>query len=109
MATEKDIALISVLIEQTRSGKIRWEATAVPGQFVFSFKGRYNASLEEDQGRFVPAGEGDKYLRLLDASDQELVVVSDTVVPDVGQLYELARRQALNVDDAIDNIIGFLS
>jgi|SRR5882724_8724635 len=98
MPTQKDLDLIKYLRKATDEGKIRWEATSATDQFVVGFKGKFNITLDKLGSRC--------YLKMTDANDRELLAVSDDVVIiGVDALFEAARRVALDVDSAIDEII----
>ncbi len=98
MPTQKDMELIQYLQKATDEGKIRWEATPATDQFVVGFRGKFKITLDKLGGRC--------YLKMTDASDRELLAVSDDeVIMGVDALFEAARRVALDVDSAIDEII----
>ena len=98
MPTQKDLELIQYLRKATDEGKIRWEATPATDQFVVGFKGKFTITLDKLGSTC--------YLRMTDASDRELLAVSDDVtIMGVEALFEAARRVALDVDSAINEII----
>jgi hypothetical protein len=103
MATEKDLNFLHFIVASTDSGKIKWEPAAEPDRFVTSFRGKYNVIVDkteqEDGGTLF-------YLKLTDDADQELLTISHYESSDVKQLFYLARRRSLNVDAAIDEIMG---
>lgn len=102
MATEKDLALIDFLVEKTDSGEIRWEPTADTDQFTTSFKGKYNVTVDKGAG-------GDQvsyWVTLKDENGRELLVVYQWEHELIKNLFYLARRRSLNVDTAIDEIMG---
>ena len=106
MVTEKDVALIEYVITRTQSGTIHWEATAVKDQFTTSFKGKYSVLIDKGTD---DDGEGEYYwLTLKDSDDRELLRVFSAEVSSgkLRGLYQLAQRESLNVDSAIDEILN---
>jgi hypothetical protein len=98
MATDKDGALIDFLVEGTDRGHVRWEPTAMQSEFTTSFKGKYNVTL----------GEADEFfwLKLVDADNRELLMLTSGAFPALRKLFGKVRRDSLDVDAAIDEIIG---
>lgn len=106
MATEKDRNFVDFLLEATRSGKLKWEATASFDEFAAGVKGKYKVVVNQRNvsNNFDP--DVVQQLILRNADDQELMDVSNKDFNSVRELYELARRNALNVDAALDEIMG---
>ena len=104
MSNEKDIGFVQQLAEATNTGKVSWQPTARIDEFTISFKGRFSLIIARpSQGYFV--------FRMLDEGDREMLKL-EYLEEDPGfgelpvkSLYEAARRQALQVDDAIDGIL----
>lgn len=102
MATEKDIHFLDFLVQETRDGRLKWEPTAEENAFTVSFKGKYTATVwtrTTNSGPFYR-------LLLIDDSDRELLRLTNRDLEQVETLYQLAQRIALNVDSAIDEIMG---
>ena len=106
MATEKDRNFIDFILEGTRSGKVKWEATAASNEFTTSIKGTYKIVVNQHDEFSGYDKITVTYFSLRDVNDQELVGVPASVVTSVYELYELARRNALNVDAVLDDIMG---
>jgi hypothetical protein len=103
MATEKDNQFVQYLLDATDTGKIKWEPAAEPDRFVSSFKGKYSIMVDKSE----PRDEAPfYYIKLTDEADQELLTVDAEENPRVKALFYLARRRSLNVDSAIDEIMG---
>ena len=98
MATNKDYELVRFLLSGTDSGSIKWEPTAEPEQYTTSFKGKYTVTVNK--------GEDEYWLSLNDENDRQLLNTTNDEDPNVGLLYHRALRASLNVDAAIDEIIG---
>ena len=104
MPTTKDLELITFLINETRGHTIKWQPTAETDQFVVSFKGKYTAKID----RFTEQFENLNYrFRLLDQADRELLILEDSETDGrLKVLYNLAVRNSLDVDQAIDEIMS---
>lgn len=100
MATEKDLALLDFLLKGTDSGEIRWEPTAADSEFTTSLKGKYNITVGRSRRPDY------SYLKMVDADNRELLLITSEESVFVGQLFDMAKRQSLNVDAAIDEILG---
>jgi hypothetical protein len=96
MISSKDILLVKFLAEATETGRIKWESTAEANQFVTALKGKYKIELTK---------LGPCYMKMVDKDDKELLALSSDDYGQVADLYELARRVAFSVDDAIDEIV----
>jgi hypothetical protein len=106
MATEKDNEFLNYLYSATDSGKVKWQPAAEPDRFVTSFKGKYNVAVDKTESDEVGTFY---YVKLTDDADQELLKVFASENRLVKELFYLARRRSLNVDSAIDEIMGLAS
>lgn len=109
MATEKDIALAQHLMRLSKEGSLKWESTAATNEFTASIMGKYNILVRRGwAGLSAVRYEGDPeyILTLTDNNGQELVRLTESDYIEVIQLFDLARRISLNVDAAIDEILG---
>ena len=104
MPTEKDLAFVKHVLAATENGKVQWEATAERDQFVASFKGKYKVLV--DKHHASDPFEYDYWLKLLDEEDRELLTITDTETVAVRQIFTQAMRSTLNVDEALDEIMG---
>jgi hypothetical protein len=105
MPTQKDLAFINFLISETREQSIKWQPTAESDEFVVSFKGKYTAKIRRYSGPF----ENDRQFvfKLVDQADRELLTLEDDETDGkLRVLYNLAVRNSLEVDDAIDEIMS---
>ncbi len=106
MVTEKDIALMEHIISGTQNNTIHWEATAVKEQFTTSFRGKYSVLVDR---MIDDDGQSEYYsLTLKDSDDRELLRVYSGEVArgKLRDLYQLAQRESLSVDHAIDEILA---
>jgi hypothetical protein len=100
MATEKDHVLVQFLKEETENGKINWEPTAENDQFTASFKGKYSATID------MTNDGADYSLVLTDTNGRVLLRLNRWEDQFIEPLFHEVRRRALNVDAAIDEIMG---
>ena len=111
MANEKDLQLVQQLIEATQQGRIRWDPTARLDEFTSSFKGRFSIVVgkpSEDQYVFRMLDESEREMLNIEYEDSHQVLQQYTpegACAVVMQLFEAARRQALHVNEAIDDIL----
>src|SRR5579862_912189 len=97
MPTDKDIQFVQFLLDSTRSGKIQWQPSAEQDQFTTTLKQKYTAYVTK-RGIAVT-------LLLTDSAGQELVAVDSLTYPPVEGLFEFVRREALDVDSVLDQIM----
>jgi len=99
MIPEKDIQLLEYLLAATSSGKIRWEPTAAENQFTAGFKGKYSIVVSRTRTGY--------WLAMVNDKEQEMLSISndDDPASRVEALFNAARRVALDVDTAIEDII----
>jgi hypothetical protein len=99
MVSDKDSEFLEYLSTATDERKIRWQPTAAEDQFTSSFKGKYNV--------IVGTGRAGSWLKMTNQLEQVMLFISNEDDPQgrVDQIFDVARRVALNVDTAIDDII----
>ena len=108
MASQKDVMLLAQLIEATKQGRVSWQPTANFDEFTTSFRGRFSVVVSRSRDGFL--------LRMFDESDREMVRLDEDAYwletllganerVELHELFELARRSALNVDQAIDDVL----
>src|SRR5437879_909899 len=103
MPNEKDIAFINFLLESTQQGTLKWEPTAMDGEYAAGLKGKYTVTVERDRD-----DERDIFYKmtLRNAEDGREILTITAYRGDLQTLYERAQRLALNVDSVIDEIMG---
>jgi hypothetical protein len=105
MATEKDRNFVEFLLEQSRAGRVSWEATAAPNEFAAAVRGQYKVVADQqDVSEGFNANVVER-LVLRNIDDQVLIEITSREWAAVRDLYEVARRNALNVDAALDDIM----
>lgn len=108
----KEIELLNELIRATEEGRVNWRPTARVNEFTASFRGHFSALVSRE--------DDDKcHLRIVDEDDRDLLHIVDhnpitqsdspfvgnTIIQSVRRLYDLAYRNGLKVDKAIDEIL----
>lgn len=111
MSYAKLAHLIRALHQQTNSGKIEWKSTAEDGTFQVSFP-NYSVLLST---RPSVRGQGDDVIvAVLNSEGRMLEQATDVdfdadTLPNayatMKQLYEVARRQSLGVEQALDALL----
>jgi hypothetical protein len=106
MEDEKALQLFSKILSKTRSGALRWEATAEANKFIATLGGNLVLTLwpyttfDEDGPSGPPSvtlGDGESAL-LLDMTSSINGISRD----DLSELAARARRIALNIDKSVD-------
>ena len=94
------------VLSKTRAGRIRWEPTAEDETYIAAIGGRFTLSV----WRY------DRWKHGIALKDQDGRVLTTITSGEEGineneirELYERARRQALRVDDKIDQVLVELS
>jgi hypothetical protein len=112
MEDTKAIEFFQGVLSKTRAGRIRWQPTAEESEYIAAIGGQFTLSVwrYEIENSFPST----RYALALKDQDGRLLttitsVESGFVESDVRDLYETARRQALRVDDKIDQVLGELS
>ena len=112
MQDAKAVKFFEEVLAKTRAGKIRWEPTAAESDYIAAIGGRFILSISERHNGFA-APPTAYALALKDQDGRELTRVQDVdegiSSPDIRELYEAARRQALHVDEKIESLLGALS
>ena len=96
------------LIQKTNNGSLRWEATAAEGVYQVSFP-RFTVQISERGNDFVLTILNSEGTLLEEAADPEFQGKIENPFSRMQQLYVNARRQALGVDAALDELLNELS
>lgn len=97
MLTNKDTEFIQYLLQSTQDGRLRWESTATTNEFVTAIKGKYKL--------LVRALGSTRVVTMTDVDDRELLTVTSSEYVPVWDVFDAARRVAMDVDSAIDEIL----
>lgn len=103
--TEKDGKFIEALVVATQAGRVKWEPTAVEDEYTTSFKGKFSVLTKKTP----PDWYG---VQVVDSGEREMLEYSGRE-DDLGYerwtlirtLFDLSRRNALAVDEALDEFI----
>ena len=113
MVEKKLGKLIERLHKKTLAGEIDWDATADPRRFQTALPD-YTIQLTSDPSESASQAfelsvfdEEDRQIESVRPIDLQGVLTSPTGA--MRDLYEAARRQALNVDEALDHLLEELS
>ena len=113
MTTEKYEKIVDGLARKTANDELEWKETADPNTFQVSFV-NYSITIEE---RYVPEQNLPDYLVTIRNSEGNAIdSFSDTFLDQrsmgyykvMRDIYQKARRQALGVDSALDEILNEL-
>lgn len=103
--TDRDSKFIETLVEATRAGRMKWETTAGDDEYATSFKGKFSVLTNKRS----PDSYG---VRVVDFAEREMLEyhgredeLGFRVWNLIRDLFDLARRNALAVDEAIDDFI----
>jgi len=100
MFSAKDNELVNRLLATAREGGGEWLPTALDNVFTSSVSGKYSfqirrSSISDPPFRLEIRDEAGNVIHRLDFTDY----------PELAELHELARRQALKIDSTIDDIL----
>ncbi len=105
--------LIEMLLVKTRSGKLDWQPTAGEDTYVAAVKGQrtFEISKEERlQNVMMGAGVASRHpmctMKVRGPDGELLIETTPSNLSD--QLFEVARRLALRVDENIDSTVQLL-
>jgi hypothetical protein len=93
--------LVIKLLDATKQGKIDWRPTAKTDEFTASFGGKWTLLCRQ----FATGSQIVERLSLQNAAGEELLSIRDSDISNVTRLYEMARRYALKVDEAIADLM----
>jgi hypothetical protein len=122
---DRQLALVHSLYSRTKDGKVDWKETnyslsfeAPVGGYIFKISLVPDQDYPNEPDYQLQVRENDtKSQRWIDTiSNATLRPVSDKITPDglnpygvLGRIYELARRKALHVEDALERILATLN
>ena len=95
--------LVKALAEKTRDGKIRWHQTAAENTYLAAVKGLNTYEVHSnDQGSV-------QVLKVRDEVGNLAIKHVTKFDPQMSELYELARRSALQMNEKIDRALEVLN
>jgi hypothetical protein len=97
-----DDEFLSRIYNATLDDRVDWQPTANDNQFSASFAGKF--TLLATQGFFHDGGTHS--LVVQDATGESILRILSERDDRVAQIYELARRQALRIDEALNELLN---
>jgi hypothetical protein len=108
MEDPKGLELFQEVLSKTKAGRIKWEMAASEAEYFTVLPGGFTLTVERSTYQ-----DDATALSLRDESDRVLLRVSSDTQgvrhPDLEELYECARRQALQVDAKVDKLLEALT
>jgi hypothetical protein len=104
MAYDKIERLASLLYEKSKRGEIKWEATADENAFQTSLS-NYSVIVVQDSDE---AFGHDVVLKICNEQGRVMEELPQSESNELGSLFELARRTAMGVEAALDEILTAL-
>jgi hypothetical protein len=105
--------IINALVKKTKEGKLRWQETAQERTFLAAVKGQRTFEISQD---WVDTTERIRLvIRDVDGRpfvEQVFNITGprlDAIANEVRNLYECAKRIALDVDEKVDDTVQLLS
>jgi len=114
VAYDKLIRIAQLIYEKTKNGEIKWEATADEGTFQASLS-NYSILIKRSPNVSLPVTTLNLTNFTLQICNEQGQVIEElteytAIAADfkIGELFELARRMAMDVEKALDDLIGTL-
>ena len=104
MPTITNFELVERLLVATDKGKVDWQPTARADEFTASFGGKWTLVLRQDW--LASPLEGTYRLDFKNAEGEILVRGEEKDDQRVPALYEMARRHALSIDEALADLLN---
>ncbi len=98
--------IIDVLIEKTKQGKIRWEATGKQSIFVSAVKGARTFTV--GLVHYVDPDGRQSVDPTLSVADSDGELLFEMQKEEVRPLYSLAKRVALHIDERVSETLDVL-
>ena len=92
--------LVSSLVKSTDQDRIDWQPTGTKDEFTASFGGKWTLLLRQRS-----AGSINQWLSLKNSEGETLLQISATEDVRISILFELARRHALKINEALADLL----
>lgn len=111
------LPIVEKLLDKTRQGKIEWKPTYEEMVFICAIEGQYSFEIKKG---LTSGGAGFRKLTMKGTGEEELVVFraayptqqtsteNDRLFEQLDELYDRARRLALNIDEKVQNVSAIL-
>jgi hypothetical protein len=100
-----DALLITKLLQATDEGRLAWEKSGVPDQFAAKYAGKWTLTIDKANENDEPDAEPHYWLCLNNAAQEEILKIYSYNEDHLDRLFELARRRALKVDEALNDLL----
>lgn len=107
MSYSKIATLIKTLLKQTSNGELQWAQTEKTATFQASFP-RYSVRIYPQNSDYVLQILNDQGDTVEEIADPDLRDVLASPYKTMGDLHDSARRNAMGVETALDEILNFL-
>jgi hypothetical protein len=102
-----DAELITKLVQATDDGRLTWGKSEVKDQFAARYAGKWTLKIDKN---FSPDPDTDEpyplyWLALYNAGGEEILKIQSSDEQQLDRLFELARRRALKVDEALSDLL----
>jgi len=94
--------LVNTLYAATYEDRIDWQPTGEPAAFTASFGGKWTLVFHR---RLASDGGYVTLLELQDTEGQVILVITSFDDERLPEIYELARRHALKIDEALADLL----
>lgn len=105
--------LLQEIVTKTRAGRIKWEPTANESEYFCVLPGGFLVSVRSWQDHDTQGNWSESRGLALRTGEKELKLVTcgftDPGWVDLGDILDLARRQAVEVDAEVDRLLGELA
>ncbi|SRR6266571_1233609 len=98
-----DAELIEKLMQATEDGRIAWGKADVEDRFVTKYAGKWTLTIDKSSDTEDP--QLYYWLALSNAGGEEILKVYSSDEGRLDRLFELARRRALKVDEALSDLL----
>lgn len=113
MEDPKGAELFQEVLSKTRIGRIKWEPSASESEYFTVLPGGFTLSIQRSTQQNGWGNDETVFVLVLRDEDRELLQVTTDIDGvtwrELNELYESARRQALNVDAKVDKLLGVLT
>jgi hypothetical protein len=103
MPSISDNELISRLLEATSMKLVPWEKGSVVDQFSAKYAGKWALTIDKSNEPDSPYVN--YWLALTNAEGEEILKIFSSDEERLDELFEMARRRALKVDEALSDLL----
>ena len=98
-----DAELITKLLQATDDGRISWDKSDVSDQFAAKYAGKWTLRIDKSSTEESPYPS--YWLALSNSRGEVILTIHSTDEERLDRLFELARRRALKVDEALSDLL----